>query len=222
MNFKSILFHLFAARTVCDFKSTSFCSLIEKECVGSYDSELNYKEICKHVKCQTPYTHQCGVDKCAKSQQECKDLLNVNRYFSSITFKNTIRNALFFNERLKHNMFNVRSYKNRILNCTKSQYKRKTSDVCVSGKNCFVNAKSTAKFSLPIFISYTKNALKNSKCICEGKHTYQCGQDHCSVSKQACVVFSKKSKIKIAAHRSCDNDLTLYEINSNLNDYFKV
>jgi len=150
MNSKSLILlvvYFVSFITVFGFKSTSFCNLIEKECVGSYDSELNYKVICKHVKCPTPYTYPCDVDRCAKNEQECRDFMNVDRYFSSIVLRNTIQNTYFAVHLQQQNKLKFQSFKIKIRNCIKSQYKWQISDVCVSGKTCFLNEKLTNFFT---------------------------------------------------------------------------
>ena len=163
-----ILILLDVAQQAFGFKSSSFCNLVEQECVGNYDPRLDYKVICMHVKCQTPYA------------------LEVNRYFSSISYKKTTQNVLLINDRLGQNILKFRSYKNKIRNCSKLAYEFKPNDVCVSGKMCFLNEKSPSKFNFFDIFSYRKYALKKINCVCEAKHTYRFGQGHCSINKQAC------------------------------------
>ena len=211
MNSKIYILLFITARAVyCSFKAASFCNLVEKECVGSYsyDSRIIHKAACTNVKCQPPYAHQCGVDRCAKSGQECTDFLEVNQFLGSILFKSSLQNTFFNVNLLKQNKLKFQSFQKEIKNCTRSQYKWKSSDVCVSGKMCFLNEKLTNFF---IFFTNRKYALQKINCICDGTHTYQCGQDNCSINKQACDVFRKKSVASMDVYQSCGNDLILYE-----------
>lgn len=133
---------------------------------------LNSSDLCKSsLKCKgEKYKYQCGKSLCALNEEKCNDyndMLQTHFFHTSYGFFKTLTNI---------NECEPRSSK-KIL---------KKNDYCMRNKNCF---KKQTIWSLGF-----KVMKQRVDCKCEGKYSFKCGKEYCSLSSQYCDLLNLKIK----------------------------
>jgi len=220
MNFiaKNVQLTLLQVILVHGLKSINFCNLIQKECLGSYDSSLNYTVTCNYMKCKSPYGFNCGKNRCAKNQDACFEFLNIEKYLNSFTYRDTFDSYFGNKMRLlkEQDIFKFDSFKKKFRNCPKHDYEWKDTDICINGKSCYSKKELPNKNSFFSLFVYKKFTLNQIDCPCIGLNTYRCGKDHCAMNQISCDYF-KKNILSDNSLQLCGNDLIIYEKSFRLN-----
>lgn len=168
--------------------SDNYCHVSEMQCNGYLNSQLEYNQACKLVKCQGKFNFQCGHGLCTLDKHKCVSYQNMSNLIESI------KKLAMFNTELK----GYSSFRKYIPICPSSAYVWNPDDVWRSGWNC-VQKNLFKMRSGDVIID------KNIKCHCIGKYSYQCGTNFCSIGKKACEVFLAKSHGSVQ-FKNCGND----------------
>lgn len=186
-------------------KSTDVCRLLQKECTGYYDSNRKYKIKCDTIECHGKYRFKCGRDKCTLGETECYSLqkwaLDAKRnqlIYNIFPMPSNSQKKSGYTELSKFQVFNQ-----SIKNCSHIAYQFKTSDICVSGTNCFEKSR--------LFMGQKNNDLtRKVDCKCTNKHNYRCGGGDglfCATNNTACEYYLRlKISKKLPQLKKCGND----------------
>jgi len=202
--------------TVNGLKLNDFCNMMDKECVGQYDFNYKYSVVCTLKTCAMPYTLACGRDKCARSEMQCENYLNINRFFSSISFKDILLNM---NPTQKTDMVKManqfKSFKRNIQNCkTTTVYEWNPESVCLRGYSCYQKTPSKTTFDLITMFSLKDYEFTRRMCPCMSLYlNYECKVDdsyYCTKTQTHCEYFIQKfDLLKASVKRECDNDVNI-------------
>ena len=187
---KKIIFFLFIlnSNSIFGLKNEDICSLVEKECQGRYNANHKYHVICDFKKCPISHSNRCGNEaKCTTSRKDCDEYLMLKSYkFQSKSFKSNQEIML------KSKMYLFGLLESTVQNCTKSEYKWSSRDVCsLFGNNCYQKEKIDSTKSNWFKIILQKNYnLKKVECKCtSNNHSYHCGKYYCSINKRGFISF---------------------------------
>ena len=192
---------------------TDFCNRFERECIGEYDKENNYKIKCKQEQCQGNFSYSCQ-DKCAKNEKVCENYLILKTLETTFISLNKLRYLHLNKSKHRHSSIyelEIRKFQEKIPKCTPTLYVWNSSDFCLSDRSCFKKAPKRGSFK--------ENRLKRMECPCKGNLTYICDNNiYCTRNKKACDSFISKNyhavilyETRLKSIKKCDNDFLLLE-----------
>ena len=181
-----ILFGIFIQHQVLGIRPSQFCNLVDKECVGNYNSRYNYQIICDYVKCPTALPYRCGSYKCSVGKKECDEYMKMNRYSNSVIFKTSIMSQKAIDTINSFDQDFVK-FKKKIKNCPHQAYDWKVNDVCAADANCYEKEEIHGKYNFIMkMFSNNKYILKRVNCPCSTGYSFKCGKMYCAINKRAC------------------------------------
>lgn len=154
-------------------KSSNYCMLKQKKCIGFYDSKQNYQIKCDSIKCDGIFNYECGLNICSNKKSECNVYMASNVYIKKLTnirFEHLLKKTVFklFNEKIK--------------DCENKSYKFDSADFCVNGKNFMT------------IINYGFRKLtKKIDCKCPVKTSFKC-DELCTIDSNACDYYKSNKK----------------------------
>ena len=100
-------------------------------------------------------------------------------------FRSRFRKSVEFREKL-------RIFRNKIPDCHTKPYVFKSSDICISVKNCHEKDKSRMSYDVDGVKIRFEKSKKKVDCPCKGPLTYVCnnqGRNYCAFNQNACESF---------------------------------
>ena len=168
---KSLLFFVLIVliSLACGLKTANFCKLRQEKCTGYYNQHNSYEEACVKLACRdiSGYDQQCGRLHCSVDKKTCFKLLTAMDLFKKLNKTNESQTK----------NYRFQKFIDSFAGCPLLRYELKPTDVCTKSRGCFhsINRGNT-----------WNKLMKSVVCPCGGKHSYQCGDEFCTVDNIAC------------------------------------
>jgi len=183
---KIIIFSFLIQNSLALHDPTRFCRIThEEQCVQNRGQHSN----------------KCGTNLCSTNDLECKEFLAYEKLAASLQ-KNSNKNSS-----LSHSMDNSKftSFTLKIGKCKDNSPALQSNDFCLNPGGCILRQEKTRPISrLNSFASIQKTYVYRwVECPCQGLYSYQCHQDYCSTSKEACEKLIKNNYQLNAKIKTC-------------------
>jgi hypothetical protein len=188
------LIYLLVAHTIA-IRPSDLCKNVQLECKGVYKTNLRYALNCGMTKCEDRnHKYKCNQMYCSVDMKTCEE------------YKNKIRSAASMLKLTQPNE-KLTLFNQKIKDCNVKEYKLNKQDVCKIGKNCILVEKGKKNSKV-----YSLYSIKDITCPCKGKHSYQCGNEYCTVNNIVCDKLMSNQTMKIKYKDCFNGDQTIKNI----------
>lgn len=196
-----ILLVLLAIKSVESTKVKEICIVSNEKCSGSMDTNNKKNKLKCEYNCDGEFRFKCGQNMCTKNEIFCKKYTDLQQYY------NSLQKSMIYRSELEK----ISSFIKSVNKCATNVTKFKLIDVCLNSVNCVQRPRILMIGGL------------STDCPCNSHHSYKCGKDYCTTSKQVCdsASFTKYKVTPFIPVRYCVSNKDL-DMSRQINSFFKI